>query len=260
MSKNDEFRYGAPGENVVHVCVDKQRMFAEDTEWKMPCLPRALPNIAAIAAAHADRTLFTRFIPPKSPGQADGMWRYYYERWSSMTMERLDPEMIDVVPDLARCATCPHLRQTCLFAVDRNRPSRPTAWRRRRYPRPHRGRDRCLRACDRAGRDGLGLSGHTRDRRALQFGRRDARFHDEHLPEPVRPAGRMRHDRNPPRRLAGIKEALIMSTTYLVQILLWFKCRKREPRKGACVPLPSLQKEKSSWVSSLRTSKPWTTC
>jgi hypothetical protein len=32
MAKNDELRYGAPGETAVHICVDMQRMFAEDTE------------------------------------------------------------------------------------------------------------------------------------------------------------------------------------------------------------------------------------
>ena len=46
MSKNDELRYGAPGETAVHLCVDMQRMFAEGTEWKMPWLERVLPNIA----------------------------------------------------------------------------------------------------------------------------------------------------------------------------------------------------------------------
>jgi hypothetical protein len=102
MPKNDELRYGAPGESAVPLCVDMQRMFAESTEWKMPWLPRVLPNIVAIGAAHPERTLFTRFIPAKTPGQAGGMWRHYYERWSSMTIERLGPEMIELVPDLAR--------------------------------------------------------------------------------------------------------------------------------------------------------------
>ena len=36
MPKNDELRYGPPGETAVHLCVDMQRMFAEGTEWKMP--------------------------------------------------------------------------------------------------------------------------------------------------------------------------------------------------------------------------------
>jgi nicotinamidase-related amidase len=102
MSKSDELRYGAPGENAVHICVDMQRMFAEGTEWKMPWLPRVLPNVVAIAAAHAERTIFTRFIPAKRPGQGAGMWRRYYEHWSSMTIDRLGSDMVGLVPDLAK--------------------------------------------------------------------------------------------------------------------------------------------------------------
>ena len=102
MPKNDELRYGRPGDTAIHLCVDMQRMFAESTEWKMPWLPRVLPNIVAITEAHPDRTVFTRFIPAKSPGQGAGMWRRYYERWASMTIDALGPELIGLVPDLAR--------------------------------------------------------------------------------------------------------------------------------------------------------------
>jgi nicotinamidase-related amidase len=100
MPKDDQLRYGAPGETAVHICVDMQRMFAEGTDWKMPWLPRVLPNIVAIAAAHLERTIFTRFIPARQPGKGVGMWRHYYERWGSMTIEEIGPEMVGLVPDL----------------------------------------------------------------------------------------------------------------------------------------------------------------
>jgi nicotinamidase-related amidase len=102
MSKSDSLRYGPPGENAVHLCVDMQRMFAEATEWKMPWLERVLPNIVAITSAHAKRTVFTRFIPARKPGQGVGMWRRYYERWASMTIDRIGPDMIGLVPDLIK--------------------------------------------------------------------------------------------------------------------------------------------------------------
>jgi len=102
MPKNDELRQGAPGESAVHLCVDMQRMFAESTKWKMTWLERVLPNIVSITSAHPERTIFTRFIPARKPGQGVGMWRHYYERWGSMTIDRLGPEMIGLVPDLAR--------------------------------------------------------------------------------------------------------------------------------------------------------------
>jgi nicotinamidase-related amidase len=102
MAKDDELRYGAPGETAVHLCVDMQRVFAESTEWKMPWLERVLPNIVSVTSAHPERTIFTRFIPARKPGQGVGMWRHYYERWGSMTIDRLGPEMIGLVPDLAK--------------------------------------------------------------------------------------------------------------------------------------------------------------
>jgi nicotinamidase-related amidase len=104
MSKSDELRHGAPGDSAVHLCVDMQRMFAEDTEWKMPWLERVLPNIVSITSLHPERTIFTRFIPAQQPGQGVGMWRDYYERWASMTINELGEPMIDLVPELARFA------------------------------------------------------------------------------------------------------------------------------------------------------------
>jgi hypothetical protein len=54
-------------------------MFADGTDWKMPWLPRVLPNIVEITC-DPERTIFTRFIPAGAPGQGSGMWRRYYER------------------------------------------------------------------------------------------------------------------------------------------------------------------------------------
>lgn len=101
MAKNDTLRYGPPGHNAIHICVDMQRMFAEATEWNMRSLERVLPSIVEISAAHSERTIFTRFIPAQKAGHGVGMWRRYYERWASMTIDELGADMIDVVPDLA---------------------------------------------------------------------------------------------------------------------------------------------------------------
>jgi nicotinamidase-related amidase len=104
MSKSNALRHGPPGDSTVHLCVDMQRMFAEGTEWKMPWLERVLPNIVSITALHPERTIFTRFVPAQHSGQGVGMWRHYYERWASMTIDELGADMIDVVPELARFA------------------------------------------------------------------------------------------------------------------------------------------------------------
>ncbi|GGC62458.1 cysteine hydrolase [Siccirubricoccus deserti] len=86
----------------LHLCVDMQRIFAEKTEWHTPWMERVLPVVTRLAEARPGQTLFTRFIPALRPDQAEGAWRRYYERWSSMTLEALAPGMVDLVAPLAR--------------------------------------------------------------------------------------------------------------------------------------------------------------
>ena len=101
MAKKDLLRLGPPAGKAIHVCVDMRRMFAADTDWKTPWFDRVLPNVVAIADRHSQRTLFTRFVAARSPGHGAGMWRRYYERWSSMT-ESLGADIVELVPELAR--------------------------------------------------------------------------------------------------------------------------------------------------------------
>ena len=90
------------GPNCIHVCVDMQRLFAPGTDWALAWMPRVLPNIVAICEQHAGRTVFTRFIPARRPGEGQGVWRRYYQRWAAMTIEEIGPEMVGLVPELAR--------------------------------------------------------------------------------------------------------------------------------------------------------------
>lgn len=91
-------------ETAVHLCVDMQRMFVEDTPWRTPWAGRVLPVIEEICARKAHRTVFTRFIPAERPGQGEGAWRAYWERWASMTLEALGAEMAYVALPLQRFA------------------------------------------------------------------------------------------------------------------------------------------------------------
>jgi len=93
-------RFG-PISQWVHLCIDMQRMFNEATEWRTPWMPRVLPNVASIVNLDPARTVFTRFIPLRSADQGIGTWRRYYERWHTMTLDELDPGMVDLVPELA---------------------------------------------------------------------------------------------------------------------------------------------------------------
>jgi nicotinamidase-related amidase len=92
------------GLNAVHLCIDMQRIFAEQTEWHTPTLFDIVPNIARIVEAKPRHTIFARFIVPQTPDAANGSWRTYYRRWSSLTGARMDPGLIELVEPLAGLA------------------------------------------------------------------------------------------------------------------------------------------------------------
>ena len=68
-SKPQGLRHGPLSPQTVHVCVDMQRLFAEDTEWKTPWMERVLPNVVRLVEAHPD----TNHLHPLHPGRAS--WR-----------------------------------------------------------------------------------------------------------------------------------------------------------------------------------------
>jgi len=76
-------------------------MFAEPTDWHTPWMQRVTPRIRRIALTHSAETIFTRFIPASRPGEGKGAWKSYYERWPSMTLERLGHKLVELVPELA---------------------------------------------------------------------------------------------------------------------------------------------------------------
>jgi len=92
--------FGPLGANWVHLCIDMQRMFAEATEWHAPWMQRVLPEVVRLVEMAPERTVFTRFIPARSADDVGGTWRRYYQRWASMTGERLDPGLLELIPAL----------------------------------------------------------------------------------------------------------------------------------------------------------------
>lgn len=77
-------------------------MFAEQTPWHVPWMASVSPAVVEVAACHPQRTIFTRFVPPTNADKAHGRWRDYYRKWEAMTLDRIDPRLVDVVPELAR--------------------------------------------------------------------------------------------------------------------------------------------------------------
>jgi nicotinamidase-related amidase len=96
--------FGTLTDRTAHICVDMQNIFAEDTPWHMPWMARVLPVVTRLAERHPSRTVLTRFIPPRRPDRMPGSWRRYYERWRELTLERIDPRLIELVPPLAALA------------------------------------------------------------------------------------------------------------------------------------------------------------
>jgi nicotinamidase-related amidase len=84
-----------------HICVDMQRMFAEDTPWHVSWMERVSPQIEEVAGRYPARTIFTRFLPPDHPQEMPGKWQDYYKKWWMMTGDHLQRELINLMPSLA---------------------------------------------------------------------------------------------------------------------------------------------------------------
>jgi nicotinamidase-related amidase len=102
MPQSRSLRFGPLDERTVHLCIDMQNLFADETPWHTPWMNRVLPVVATIAEAHLAQTVFTRFIPARHSDELPGSWRRFYRRWSDLTLERIEPRWLDLVPALAR--------------------------------------------------------------------------------------------------------------------------------------------------------------
>lgn len=97
-------RLGPLGANALHVAIDMQRLFAETTAWHTPALAAIIPVVTAISERFAEQTLFTRFITPRTPTEAHGAWRHYFQHWRSVALDTLDPALLALVEPLSRLA------------------------------------------------------------------------------------------------------------------------------------------------------------
>jgi len=105
--------------------VDMQRLFAEPGPWQVAWLPRVLPRVTALAERHPERTVLSRFIPPKAPEDVPGAWQDYYRHWRAMTRENLDLALLDLVEPLARLCPPALLCDKATYSAFSNRMLRP---------------------------------------------------------------------------------------------------------------------------------------
>lgn len=76
--------------------------------WAFAWMERVLPAVEALCSAHADHTVFTRFIPASRPAEGPGTWARYYRRWADVTLDRIGPDGIRLVPALERLVPPAH--------------------------------------------------------------------------------------------------------------------------------------------------------
>ena len=96
--------HGPLGTKCLHVCVDMQAIFLPGSPWANPWMERVLPAVEDLAGRHANRTVFTRFIPAGNANASPGMWKRYWRKWESLTLDHIDPAALQLVPSLARLA------------------------------------------------------------------------------------------------------------------------------------------------------------
>ena len=104
MLRSSPLPFGPLDDRTLHLCIDMQNLFAEDTPWHTPWMKRVLPVVMRIAEAHPEQTVFSRFIPARHPDELPGSWRRFYRRWAELTLDRIDPRLIELVPPLPRFA------------------------------------------------------------------------------------------------------------------------------------------------------------
>jgi nicotinamidase-related amidase len=105
----------------VHLAVDLQRVFADsDSPWCVPWLLRVLPQVTELARRHPERTVFTRFLPPRQPEEMPGAWQDYYRRWRAMTRQNLDERLLELVEPLAALVPPAHLCDKAVYSAFSN--------------------------------------------------------------------------------------------------------------------------------------------
>lgn len=93
-------RFGPIGSNAVHVAIDMQVVFADHPDWGAASTKEIAPRVARIAAHRPERTVFTRFVPPRSPRDATGQWQTFYKRWPQIVSQSGNAELFDLLPSL----------------------------------------------------------------------------------------------------------------------------------------------------------------
>ena len=86
--------------DTVHVVIDMQRLFDEETGWRVADLGSVVPPIVGLIAHRPARVLFARFITPSHIEEMKGAWQSYYRQWPQVIRDRLPEGIFDLVTPL----------------------------------------------------------------------------------------------------------------------------------------------------------------
>lgn len=86
--------------DMLHMVIDMQRLFDEETVWHTPMLREVLPNVLRLCEGFRGQNAFARFVVPETAEAATGTWARYYQRWDMLTGKRIDRALLDLVAEL----------------------------------------------------------------------------------------------------------------------------------------------------------------
>src|SRR5690348_17504940 len=78
-----------------------QRLLSPQGPWPTPWAAPALEQAVRLAEPRPAQTVFTRFVPPRTPDEMPGAWRRYFDKWRSVTREFIDLSLLDLLPPLS---------------------------------------------------------------------------------------------------------------------------------------------------------------
>lgn len=113
-------RFGPLTQTATHLCIDMQRLFAQDSPWASGAVAAALPAAREICLRKPAATVFTQFFCPEDAQAVGGQWGAFYASCPAIT--KLDPRLFDIVPELA--ATAPDAERVSRFVFSAFRGSR----------------------------------------------------------------------------------------------------------------------------------------
>ncbi len=92
---------GPIGPAALHVVIDMQVIFDDHPDWGVADLRRILPVVRRFALAKPDRTVCTRFVPPRRAEDALGCWQRYFQHWRTATLDQAGATAVNLVAEMA---------------------------------------------------------------------------------------------------------------------------------------------------------------